>query len=71
MPGRGTRSFNSDIKLGECPADAATVADGRTDGPCEDPAVHVANALSAALGYPLAEAAPATASINTTTESSD
>jgi D-alanyl-D-alanine carboxypeptidase len=44
---------NSDIRSGDCPADAPTVEGGRTDGPCEDPAVHVANALTAALGHPL------------------
>lgn len=51
---------NSDIKSGECPADAPTTPGGRTTGPCEDPAVHIANALTAAIGYPLvqADAAP-------------
>jgi D-alanyl-D-alanine carboxypeptidase len=47
---------NSDIKSGECPPDAPTVAGGRTEGPCEDPAVHIANQLTAALGVPLAGA---------------
>lgn len=61
---------NSDIKSGECPADAPTLAGGRTEGPCEDPAVHIANALTATLGYPLAEPAPATDSTSTTTEPS-
>ena len=46
---------NSDIKSGDCPADAPTVEGGRTDGPCEDPAVHIANTLTAALGFPLVE----------------
>ena len=44
---------NSDIKSGECPADAPTAVGGRTTGPCEDPAVHIANALAGALGHPL------------------
>ena len=44
---------NSDIKSGECPEDAPVAVDGRTTGPCDDPAVHIANALAAALGHPL------------------
>jgi D-alanyl-D-alanine carboxypeptidase len=44
---------NSDIKAGDCPADAPALPDGPKDGPCEDPAVHLANALTAALGVPL------------------
>lgn len=57
---------NSDIKSGDCPAEAATAEGGRTDGPCEDPAVHIANTLTAALGYPLAGVNPVTQSTNTT-----
>jgi D-alanyl-D-alanine carboxypeptidase len=44
---------NSDIKSGECPEGAPVTVDGRTTGPCDDPAVHIANALAAALGHPL------------------
>ncbi|MDR7186781.1 D-alanyl-D-alanine carboxypeptidase [Microbacterium trichothecenolyticum] len=46
---------DSDIKSGECPADAPTTPGGRTTGPCEDPAVHIANALADAAGHPLVE----------------
>lgn len=45
---------NSDISSGDCPPDAPTMEGGRTDGPCDAPAVHIANALTAALGFPLA-----------------
>jgi D-alanyl-D-alanine carboxypeptidase len=45
---------NSDIKAGECPDGAPITVDGRTTGPCEDPAVHIANALAAPLEHPLA-----------------
>ncbi len=48
---------NSDIKSGECPPDAPTTPGGRTTGPCDDPAVHIANALAEALGFPLVPAA--------------
>ncbi|MFN8620274.1 MAG: serine hydrolase domain-containing protein [Chloroflexota bacterium] len=44
---------NSDIKAGDCPADAPALPGGPKAGPCEDPAVHVANAVSEALGLPL------------------
>jgi D-alanyl-D-alanine carboxypeptidase len=44
---------NSDIKSGDCPKGAPVTVSGRTTGPCEDPAVHIANALAAALGHPL------------------
>jgi D-alanyl-D-alanine carboxypeptidase len=46
---------DSDIKSGECPADAPTTQGGRTTGPCEDPAVTIANALADAVGHPLVE----------------
>ncbi|WP_214466464.1 serine hydrolase domain-containing protein [Microbacterium flavescens] len=46
---------DSDIKSGECPAEAPTTPGARTTGPCEDPAVHIANALAAATGHPLVE----------------
>jgi D-alanyl-D-alanine carboxypeptidase len=45
---------NSDIKAGECPADAPALPDGPRVGRCSDPAVHVAEAVSSALGIPLA-----------------
>ena len=48
---------DSDIKSGECPDDAPTTPGGRTTGPCEDPAVHIANALADAAGHPLVESA--------------
>ena len=44
---------NSDIKAGDCPADAPALPNGPTTGPCDDPAVHIANALADALGEPL------------------
>lgn len=44
---------NSDIKSGDCPPEAPTTPGGRTTGPCEDPAVHIANTLADALGFPL------------------
>ncbi|MFB7893520.1 serine hydrolase domain-containing protein [Microbacterium sp. NPDC056044] len=44
---------DSDIKSGECPAGAPTTPGGRTTGPCEDPAVYIANALADAVGHPL------------------
>lgn len=52
---------NSDIKSGECPDGAPITVGGRTTGPCDDPAVHIANALAATLGHPLepGENAPA------------
>ncbi len=45
---------NSDIKSGDCEGDAiaATTPGGRTTGPCVDPAVHVADLVTAALGFP-------------------
>jgi D-alanyl-D-alanine carboxypeptidase len=52
---------NSDIKSGECPDGAPVTVDGRTTGPCDDPAVHIANALAAALGHPLVPGDDATA----------
>jgi D-alanyl-D-alanine carboxypeptidase len=45
---------NSDIKAGDCPADAPALPDGPRSGPCDDPAVHIADALADALGAPLA-----------------
>ena len=44
---------NSDIPSGDCPQEAGTVPGGRTDGPCQDPATYIADALSAAIGFPL------------------
>ncbi len=65
---------NSDIKAGsDCPEDAPVLPDGKREGPCEDPAVHIANTLTAALGYPLAppaddaEATTTTAAATSTT----
>ncbi|WP_426320654.1 hypothetical protein [Microbacterium sp. E-13] len=46
---------DSDIKSGECPDGAPTAPGGRTTGPCEDPAVHIADALADAAGHPLVE----------------
>jgi D-alanyl-D-alanine carboxypeptidase len=45
---------NSDIKSGACTGDdaALTTPGGRTTGPCLDPAVHLADLVTAALGYP-------------------
>ena len=43
---------NSDIKSGECPEGAGTVPDGRTTGPCADPAVFIGNALADVVGHP-------------------
>jgi D-alanyl-D-alanine carboxypeptidase len=45
---------NSDIKSGDCTGDAAslTIPGGRTTGPCLDPAVHLADLVTAALGFP-------------------
>jgi len=58
---------NSDIKSGACTGgDAAnTVPGGRATGPCLDPAVHIADLVTAALGYPgnpgdLGDAGPST-----------
>jgi D-alanyl-D-alanine carboxypeptidase len=58
---------NSDIKSGGCAGGdvASTMAEGgRTTGPCIDPAVHVADFVTAALGYPgnPGDLGPATAS---------
>lgn len=44
---------NSDIKSGECPPGSPVLPNGITEGPCNDPAVHVANQISVALGVPL------------------
>lgn len=44
---------NSDIASGDCPAGAAVTPGGRITGPCEDPAVYIANALADAIGLPL------------------
>jgi D-alanyl-D-alanine carboxypeptidase len=44
---------NSDIKSGECPPGSPITPGGRTTGPCEDPAVHIANQLARAIGLPL------------------
>lgn len=59
---------NSDIKSGDCTGDdaALTIPGGRTSGPCLDPAVHLADLVTAALGYPgnpgdLGDTTPATA----------
>jgi D-alanyl-D-alanine carboxypeptidase len=46
---------NSDIKSGQCPEGAPVTVDGRTTGPCSDPAVYIADALAAAIGQPLVE----------------
>ncbi len=46
---------DSDIKSGECPDGAPITPGGRTTGPCEDPAVYIANALADAAGHPLVE----------------
>ncbi|WP_448808868.1 serine hydrolase domain-containing protein [Agromyces bauzanensis] len=46
---------NSDIKSGKCPEGAPITPGGRTTGPCEDPAVFVADALAEAIGLPLTE----------------
>ena len=46
---------NSDIKSGECPEGVETVADGRTTGPCADPAVFIGNALAEVVGHPNVE----------------
>ena len=46
---------NSDISAGECtggPKEANTVPGGPTSGPCLDPAVHLADLVTASLGYP-------------------
>lgn len=45
---------NSDIKAGGCTGDAEalTVPGGPTTGPCIDPAVHLADLITAALGHP-------------------
>lgn len=47
-------TVNSDIKSGACTGGdaASTVPGGRTTGPCLDPAVHIADLVTAALGYP-------------------
>lgn len=50
---------NSDIMAGDCPAGAPIVPDGPKEGPCDNPAVHLANALAAALGSPLVLPKPA------------
>ena len=46
---------NSDIKAGECPEGAPTTPGGRTTGPCEDPAVSIADGLAEAIELPLTE----------------
>lgn len=46
---------NSDIASGACPAGAATTPGGRTTGPCDNPAVHIGNALADAIGLPLTD----------------
>ena len=45
---------NSDIKAGACTGDAEalSVPGGPTVGPCIDPAVHIADLVTAALGHP-------------------
>lgn len=43
---------NSDIKAGDCPPDAGDLPGGPRVGRCSDPAVHVAEVISAALGLP-------------------
>ncbi len=45
---------NSDIKSGECPPDLGALPDGRTTGPCKDPAIFIGDALTAAMGLPFA-----------------
>ncbi len=51
---------NSDIKSGDCPPGSPITVGGRTTGPCEDPAVHIANTLAAAIGFPLVPGEDAT-----------
>ena len=46
---------DSDIKSGECPDGAPTTPGGRTSGPCDDPAVSLADALAEASGLLLTE----------------
>ncbi|MEO1055581.1 MAG: serine hydrolase domain-containing protein [Actinomycetota bacterium] len=45
---------NSDIRSGECPPDLGVLPDGRTTGPCKDPAIFIGDALTAAMGLPFA-----------------
>jgi D-alanyl-D-alanine carboxypeptidase len=45
---------DSDIKAGDCTPDKPALPTGPKAGPCDDPAVHIANAISDALGLPLA-----------------
>lgn len=57
---------NSDIRSGDCPSDTPTVPGGRTEGPCADPAVYIADGLTAALGLPLVEPPTTTDTTDTT-----
>ena len=45
---------NSDISVGDCPADTPTMTDGPHDIPCADPADFIVGQRSEELGKPFA-----------------